>query len=203
MDWIHIKLKAKKLNFKYLVLAVIFLIAAILIFFRFPLITDNTMEPTIKKGSRVAVLKHTNITKTHAVRGQIVAYRHSKNVAISRIVGLAGDSVRLIDNYLFVNDEKQTKLDQNDLRDQLFNLDDEISQFHLFKESLQPVDHWVLLDMSASFEKRNFPKDGKPLIVPSNSFLVMGDNRNLSIDTATWKIVNEKDIVGVPLNVKN
>lgn len=203
MNRFHLKFRTTKLKFWCLALTLIFLIAAILSFFRFPLITDNNMEPTIKKGSRIAVLSHTSMSKTPIVRGQIVAYSHSKNVVMSRIVGLAGDSVRLIDNFLFINDEKQVKLDQNDLRDQLFKLDDEISQFHLFRESLQPVDHWVLLDMSAAFEKRNFPLDGKPFIVPSDSVFVIGDNRNHSIDTATWKIVKEAEIIGMPLNVKN
>lgn len=203
MDGFPKNLNIRNHKLKFATLFVLCLVATVFIFYRFPMIADNTMEPTLKKGLRIVVRNQTFLSKPPPSRGQLVAYRDSENIVISRIVGLAGDSIRVIDNFLFINDEKQTKLDHNHQRDQLFKLDDDISQFHLFKESLQPIDHWLLLDLAASSEKRNFPRDGKSLVVPKDSFFVMGDNRNLSIDTSTWKIVSESEIVGVPVNVKN
>jgi signal peptidase I len=216
MDWFRKRITSRNfklllisnfscfLSFKHKFIFWFFLVSVLIltILFRIPAIADNTMEPTLNHGRRVLVLKKTFATPTDISRGKLIAYRNPSDksyTSISRITGIAGDSIRIIDNFLFINGEKQTKLDQNQVRDQLFRLEPGINQFHLYSESLQPIDHWVLLDLSASTDRRNFPQDGNPLIVPPNSIFVMGDNRNQSLGTSTWGVVNLDDVVGSPL----
>lgn len=167
-------------------------------------ISGVDMEPTIKQGDHVIFAKRWLGKDRAPTTGSLITFPDAENrngLVTSRVAAVAGDKIRVIDNYLFINDEKQSRLDQNDRRDILSELGSDLSQLHLYQESLQPVNHWVVLDLSAPPEKRNFPENHQPFVVPADSVFVMADNRNISINSKTWGVIQLDRIVGEPLFV--
>ncbi len=103
-------------------------------------------------------------------RGDVVVFIYPgdrKKDYIKRVVGIGGDTVRIINKKVYVNGE-------------LFN-DPSGVQYtdpRIIQGSMQPRDNLG------------------PLTVPEDSLFVMGDNRDQSYDSRFWKFVPLKDVKG-------
>ena len=97
-----------------------------------------SMEPTIKVGDRLLALKlayglrfpFTNFMLMEwgtPQRGDIIVFEFPKDQSINyvkRVVGVAGDKLRIIEDVLYVNDEPQYREDFNFDRSVLEDIDD-------------------------------------------------------------------------------
>jgi signal peptidase I len=144
-------------------------------------IPSSSMEPTLLIGDQLLVNRLSYVVKipfTDIVlanlgkpkRGDVIVFRfpqdHSKDF-IKRVIGTEGDTIEIKDKVIYLNGQ-------------------------LMKD---PHAHFA--------EDRIFPKNPDvprdnvgPFTVPKNSYFVMGDNRDRSLDSRFWGFVKTEELVG-------
>jgi signal peptidase I len=143
-------------------------------------IPSGSMKPTLLVGDHILVnkfvygirLPYWNIELlpiSQPKRQDIIVFRYPVDPSkdfIKRVVGLPGDTVRIQDKQVFVND-------------QLFSEPYVVhSDSRILPLSTSPRDNMV------------------PIKVPPHSLFVMGDNRDESYDSRFWKFVDMSDLRG-------
>jgi len=135
--------------------------AFIIIFLYQPVKVEGTsMMPSLDDQERIFVNKF--VYRIGAIqRGDIVVFRYPRDPSksyIKRVIGVAGDRVRIEDGQVFLND--------------------------------RPIEEdYVPRDFA---DQRSCPE----LTVPSESFFVLGDHRNMSNDSRDFGPVNQAFIFG-------
>jgi signal peptidase I len=144
--------------------------------FRIP---SASMASTLRPGDRVLVNRVVyHLRDPH--RGDVIVFRYPKDLAvvfIKRVVGVPGDTLRVVSGRLFVNGHRVS----------------------------EPYVHRTdgLLDPTMAL----LPGDGsagapppwsllRSYTVPRGSYFVMGDNRTDSDDSRDWGVVPRGDIIG-------
>lgn len=116
----------------------------------------------------------------HVQRGDIVAFKSQEKGSqvprlIKRVIGLPGETIEVRNKAVFINGQR---------------LKEPYAQFadaHVYRKELGiPYDY---------ARRDNFG----PLLIPSDSFFMMGDNRDSSYDSRFWGTVPRTDIIGKPL----
>ena len=153
-------------------IAVLFLI---LVFLNFPesntqkfKIVGYSMYPSLTAGGKIKV-DYDYYIDNNILRGDVVAikFKTRDEVLLKRVVALAGDKFEIKDDLIYLND----------------------------KILLEPY----LGDVQIDAEKALILKaqlDAYNGYVPMNSFIVLGDNRAASFDSADFGIIDRKQIVG-------
>jgi signal peptidase I len=125
-------------------------------------------------------------------RGDIIVFRypvHPDQHFVKRVVGLPGDSVRLIDKHLLVNGRPAKEPYA-------------IFQAHdtdIYRDDFpQPDLPSPSLDANWWDQMRSFVHGGE-LKVPPDRYFVLGDNRDFSLDSRYWGFVPRENIIGRPL----
>ena len=125
-------------------------------------------------------------------RGDIVVFRYPVNPTqhfVKRVVGVPGDHVRLVDRRVFVNgvamDEPYVRYSSH-VHD-IFR--DEFPRTNIPVPGLEGA--WWL-------QMQKLVEDGQ-LIIPENSYFVLGDNRDESLDSRYWGFVPRENVIGRPL----
>lgn len=149
--------------------------------FRIP---SGSMLPTLLIGDFILVNKYAYgvrlpITGTKLIPvgepqvGDIVVFRHTGDMdLIKRVVGVPGDHIQYVNKQLYRNGE-------------LVEIKDGI-------EKLGNILHPT--NVTPPNQLEYFPY--ADVIVPPNSYFVMGDNRGNSKDSRYWGFVPEKDLLG-------
>jgi signal peptidase I len=169
--------------------------------FRIP---SGSMIPTLEIGDFILVQKyaygvrlpviHTKIMDVgKPARGDVMVFRYPRDPAINyikRVIGLPGDHITWTkDKKLIVNDKKVNYSDAQDLQ-----IDTPYGRVaaQILNEKLPAkegnVNHAIQIFQGETHETN--------IIVPDNSYFVMGDNRDNSSDSRVWGFVPEKNIVG-------
>ncbi len=135
--------------------------AFIIIFLYQPVKVEGTsMMPGLEDQERIFVNKFVYHWEPIR-RGDIVVFRYPRDPSksyIKRVIGLAGDRIRIENGQVYVNG--------------------------------QPVDEdYVPTDYA---DARSYPQ----VIVPANSYFVLGDHRTMSNDSRDFGSVNERFIYG-------
>jgi len=135
--------------------------AFIIIFLYQPVKVEGTsMMPGLEDQERIFVNKF--VYRWEPIqRGDIVVFRYPRDPSksyIKRVIGLAGDRVRIENGQVFVNGES-------------------------VDEDYVPSDY---------ADARSYPQ----VIVPPNSYFVLGDHRTMSNDSRDFGPVNERYIYG-------
>jgi signal peptidase I len=176
------------------ILLLVFLIRSFLFEpFRIP---SGSMRPTLLEGDfilvnkfnygvRFPVLGKVLISNKSPARGDVLVFRQSKFDVIKRVVGLPGDHIAYRDKTIYVNNHPVSLKGGNTL----------IDQQHLTfmqEETLGKTTHKIYTYPDITHKEYRF----NDLIVPENSYFVMGDNRDNSIDSRMWGVVHDEDIIG-------
>ena len=152
-----------------------YIVAGLIIIFIFTFvvaiqnISGNSMDPTLKEGQLVLVSKF-SYRFSSVKRNDIVALNNGGKSYVKRVIGLPGEKIEYMDGMLFINDEahKETYLN-----------DDVVTYNFLF------VDVCNIEDCPEG-------------VIPENKYLVLGDNREESLDSRTpeFGLVDKSDIKG-------
>ncbi len=143
-------------------------------------IPSGSMKPTLLIGDHILVNKFIYGIKLpiwnkevlrigEPKRGDIIVFRYPLDASkdfIKRVIGIPGDTVRVENKKVFVNDKLQ----------------DEPYVQHVSAEILP-----------AQVSPRD---NMGPIQVPANSYFVMGDNRDESYDSRFWKFVDITAVKG-------
>lgn len=133
------------------------------------LVVGSSMEPNFYTGERILVEK---LSKhfTQFERGDVVVLHppgDDDTDFVKRIVGLPGDVVKLSDCQVYIKDT---------------------SGSYLYVES-------YLKDGTCTKGGESV-RDGRSVIVDNDSFLVLGDNREKSLDSRSFGLVKKERIIG-------
>lgn len=152
-------------------------------------------------------------------RGDIIVFKYPGNAAnpesdrrngytkyqlnyVKRVIGLPGETVEFRDNQVYINGQP---LPEHRI---IGDSDDNVSALTTKEfEPREPDDKWSVYyhedTMSAVQSGRklpsrgyNFAVQGKPMVVPPNSFFAMGDARDDSDDGRGWGFVPRELIIG-------
>jgi signal peptidase I len=143
-------------------------------------IPSGSMKPTLLVGDHILVnkfiygirLPYWNkeiLPISQPKRQDILVFRYPVDPSkdfIKRVIGLPGDTVRIQDKQVFVNDQ---------LLSEPYAVH---SDSRILPTSVSPRDNMA------------------PILVPPHSLFVMGDNRDESYDSRFWKFVDYSDLLG-------
>lgn len=162
--------------------------------FRIP---TGSMKPTLLEGDFIIVNKYVYglrlpvsgtviLPISKPKTGDIVVFRHTDGKdLIKRVVGVPGDRVRYADKQLYINGKIVPHTFVENTQDNgRFAVE---SQEHLGN---------ILHDI---FEYPQVPYRNyrySDVIVPDDSYFVMGDNRSNSEDSRVWGFMRDKDLLG-------
>lgn len=155
-------------------LGFIFLVINLLLTFIFAStkIFGQSMEPNLSPGERILSWRFKNIR-----RGNIIIFKspnNSKEYYIKRVIGLPGDKITMKNDQLYINHQKQKE-----------------PYLNVFKQ-LSPELNQQKLTPNFTLKKILHTNQ-----VPTNSYFVMGDNRQISEDSRSYGFIKRKDIIGV------
>ena len=97
---------------------------------------------------------------------------------IKRVIGIPGDRIEIKGYELFINGNKVKQ-----------ELLDKSSEESLYLETIDDIDHIVRILGISEYE--NFVWD-----VPPNKYLVIGDNRDNSLDSRAWGYFSKENLIG-------
>ena len=147
---------------------------------------DHIMVNKFNYGIRVPILGYTLIKISLPKRGDVIVFRHASGKdMIKRVVGLPGDHVLYKDKVLYINNRPVELSDGQSIEDG-FN-----SAFQQ-TEKIYTKKHKILTNPFSL--DRIIPYND--IIVPQDSYFVMGDNRDNSQDSRYWGFVEDRQIIG-------
>lgn len=163
-------------------------------------ISSGSMKPSLLVGDVLMVSKAAYGAKIPgtAVRlpgwdepshGEIVIFRpeHDPETdVVKRVVGEPGDTLEMRDRQLYVNGER---------RDEPYVTHTEPPG----QNEVHPWMSWQLSALAASVDPDRYTPsrdDWGPVVVPEESYFVMGDNRESSLDSRFWGFLEEWRIRG-------
>ena len=125
-------------------------------------------------------------------RGDIVVFRYPVKPSdhfVKRVIGLPGDRVHLERKRVYVNGKPLTEPYLHLRR----------GSFEDFRDNF-PASPGPFADVTASWflQMRTLVRNGE-LEVPANSYFVLGDNRDNSLDSRYWGLVPKENVIGRPL----
>ena len=116
---------------------------------------------------------------------------------VKRVVGLPGDKIEVRDSQVFINDQI---LPEHRI---IGDADDDDSALDTTEfEPAQPDQKYNVYysanAISGKYNERDytFAGEGKPFTIPENSYFVMGDSRNRSLDSRYWGVVSRDLVIG-------
>jgi signal peptidase I len=127
-------------------------------------------------------------------RQEIIVFRYPVNPKqhfVKRVVALPGDHVKLVDKHVFVNGVRQDDSYATFRWAWRDRFRDDFPDGGLYGDRVSA--QWFV-------QARKLIEDGE-LIVPQDSYFVLGDNRDDSYDSRYWGFVPRENVVGRPLMI--
>lgn len=167
--------------------------------FRIP---SGSMEPTLMVGDFLLVDKQVAANSIGSIllpsprirRGDVIVFHYplDSNIhLVKRIVGIPGDHIRLRGGHVFINGLPLSEPYAMYLPAGFDNFRDNFPKLQSADPSIDSR-WWIRM--------RKLVDDGE-LIIPDDSYFVLGDNRNNSDDSRYWGFVPRENIVGRPLMI--
>ncbi|MGD1938759.1 MAG: signal peptidase I [Cyanophyceae cyanobacterium] len=164
-------------------------------------IPSESMLPTLEVNDRLIVEK-LGYRFSSPKRGDVVVFeptdelrdRDFKDAMIKRVIGLPGERVQLRDGRIFINGRPLTEAYIGDER----HLTQSMVAGKKAGRNILPLtfdsgEQRTEVNVCGLDEK---PFLTGPIVVPENSYLVLGDNRNRSYDSRCWGVVPGDRIIG-------
>lgn len=120
-------------------------------------------------------------------RGDVVVFRghHEPIDLVKRLVGLPGDTLRMVRGQLYVNGVRENG-------DYIRHTDPQGDGYHPWMR----WQHEYLADTGLASDYRPTRDDWGPLVVPEDRYFVLGDNRDESLDSRYWGFVGPEELKG-------
>jgi signal peptidase I len=129
---------------------------------------------------------------TEVKRGDIVVFRYPGNLKetfVKRVIGVPGDRIKMVQKQVWRNG----KAIEEPYKQHTSSIDDP------YRDNFPNPSYFQLSDRAIEMLETHV-KNGE-LIVPPNSYFVLGDNRDNSLDSRFWGFVPRENIIGKPLLV--
>jgi signal peptidase I len=181
----------------------LFIITFVLQAFEIP---SSSMEDTLLIGDHVFVNREQFAPPTHWLgpllpyrdihRGDIVVFLSPEEqglFVVKRIMGVPGDHIHLRDGVVYRNGEK---LVEPQVRHKVANYDP-------YRDNFPAVPPSEMYNVRNEKWTQELPShlEGGDIVVPSDSYFAMGDNRDVSYDSRYWGFIPRKNVIGRPMFV--
>jgi signal peptidase I len=161
-------------------------------------VKGSSMAPGLLPGDTLLMKKMFSPAVAHSLpelqiaRGDVVVFRYPSRggeLYVKRIIGLPGDSIRIVKGRVYVNG---SVLVEPYLNQGIKAFDDYGYNFP----------QWPARPVSARAVEMltRYVRDNQ-LVIPDGNWFVLGDNRNNSFDSRDLGFIPSADIVGVPSRV--
>lgn len=147
----------------------------------------GSMENTLDVGDKILVRR---FPLGMFRRGDLVVFKYPvdrRQIFVKRVCGIPGDRVRIVNKMLYVN---EMPLAEPYAIHRTESIDSYRDNF--------PSQPNVQLFPGAREMLRQDVQNGE-LIVPREKYFVLGDNRDLSLDSRYWGLVDAADLIGRPV----
>jgi signal peptidase I len=158
-----------------------------LLFIQAFVLPSSSMEDTLLRGDRLLVRC---FPAPSVARGDIVVFRYpvdQRQTSVKRVVGIPGDRIKIRGKIVYRNG---AALNEPFAVHKTEYMDSYRDNFP--SESNAPFAN-AALDML-----KNHVANGE-IVVPARSYFVLGDNRDISLDSRYWGFVGASDLIGKPI----
>jgi signal peptidase I len=168
-------------------------------------IPSSSMENTLLIGDHVFVNREQFAPRTRWL-GPILPYRDIRRgdivvflspaepglYVVKRIIGIPGDRIHLRDGVVYRNGEKLNE-------PYVIHQGGELS-YNPYRDNFPAVAPTEFSNVTPDWELALSQHiQGDDVVIPSNSYFGMGDNRDVSLDSRYWGFIPQQNVIGRPM----